>query len=118
MPCSSVGSSFPTTCQHTDRSILCSRGSAMPPSDRPITPDHTEAPLADLLSLAGRAAVVTGGGRGIGAATVRRLAEAGARVVAADLDTAAVNEVAASCPGTVLAAKVDVTDSASLAALA
>jgi len=90
----------------------------MPSNDRPTTPDHVEAPLTDLLSLTGRAAVVTGGGRGIGAATVRRLAEAGASVVAADMDTASVNEVAASTAGTVLAAQVDVTDSASLAAVA
>jgi NAD(P)-dependent dehydrogenase (short-subunit alcohol dehydrogenase family) len=45
----------------------------MPSPDRPTTPDHVDVPLAELLSLAGRAAVVTGGGRGIGAATVRRL---------------------------------------------
>jgi NAD(P)-dependent dehydrogenase (short-subunit alcohol dehydrogenase family) len=90
----------------------------MPSPDRPTTPDHVAAPLADLLSLAGRAAVVTGGGRGIGAATVRRLAEAGASVVAGDLDRASVDDVATSTPGTVVAATVDVTDSASLAALA
>ena len=41
----------------------------------------------------GRVAVVTGGARGIGLATARRLAEAGATVVVADLDESA--EVAA-----------------------
>ncbi len=39
-------------------------------------------------SLAGRAALVTGGARGIGAAIAASLAEAGARVLAADLDGA------------------------------
>jgi 3-oxoacyl-[acyl-carrier protein] reductase len=34
-----------------------------------------------ILSLAGKVAVVTGGSSGIGAASVRRLAAAGARVV-------------------------------------
>lgn len=41
-------------------------------------PDPT--PQADLLSLAGKCAVVTGGTRGLGEATVRRLAAAGAAV--------------------------------------
>jgi NAD(P)-dependent dehydrogenase (short-subunit alcohol dehydrogenase family) len=43
-------------------------------------------PLAELIDLAGRTAVVTGASRGIGAAITARLAEAGARVVGADLD--------------------------------
>lgn len=43
-------------------------------------------PIADLLSLQGRVAVVTGAGRGVGAAIAGRLAEAGATVVIADLD--------------------------------
>jgi NAD(P)-dependent dehydrogenase (short-subunit alcohol dehydrogenase family) len=53
------------------------------------------APLAELLSLSGRTAVVTGAGRGIGAAIARRLAEAGAVVVAADIDVAAATSAAA-----------------------
>jgi NAD(P)-dependent dehydrogenase (short-subunit alcohol dehydrogenase family) len=52
-----------------------------------VIPDMSDRSLADLASLAGRRAVVTGGARGIGAATARRLAEAGADVVVADLDT-------------------------------
>jgi len=47
---------------------------------------------------AGRVAVVTGAGHGIGAATVRRLADEGARVVLADLDVAAAAAVARSLP--------------------
>jgi NAD(P)-dependent dehydrogenase (short-subunit alcohol dehydrogenase family) len=45
--------------------------------------------LEDLIDLSGQRAVVTGGGRGIGAAISARLQEAGARVTIADLDPAA-----------------------------
>lgn len=41
--------------------------------------------LDRLISLEGKTAIVTGGGTGIGAAIARRLAEAGARVVIADI---------------------------------
>ena len=41
----------------------------------------SELPVTDLLNLSGKSAVVTGAGRGIGAAIARRLAEAGAAVV-------------------------------------
>lgn len=77
--------------------------------------------LADLFSLSGRVAVVTGGARGIGAATVRRLAEAGAAVFAADLDEAATGQLAGGVAdrsgGSVTPAFVDVADTSSLAAL-
>ena len=46
----------------------------------------------DLLSLHGKTAVVTGGAKGIGAATARALEQAGARVVVFDI--AAVNDLA------------------------
>lgn len=55
-------------------------------SDSIVTPDHTERSLADVQSLLDRVAVVTGGARGIGAAIARRLVEAGATVIIADID--------------------------------
>ncbi|HET7328067.1 MAG TPA: 3-oxoacyl-ACP reductase [Nocardioidaceae bacterium] len=58
--------------------------------------------------LDGRVAVVTGGGSGIGVATVRRLAAEGARVVVADLDTTAGPLAAKEVDG--LFVEVDVTD--------
>ena len=45
--------------------------------------------------LEGRVAFVTGAGRGIGAATALRLAEEGARVALADIDTEGCKQVAA-----------------------
>ena len=58
--------------------------------------------------LANRVVVITGGGSGIGRASARRLAEEGARVVIADVDTAAGKAAADEVGG--LFVPVDVTD--------
>jgi NAD(P)-dependent dehydrogenase (short-subunit alcohol dehydrogenase family) len=55
--------------------------------------------MAGLRGLAGRVAVVTGGGGGIGAATARRLSAEGVRVVVADIDEQRAREVAQSLAG-------------------
>jgi len=55
-----------------------------------------------------RVALVTGGGRGIGAATAQRFAEEGARVVVSDMDQAPAEAVAKEFGG--LAVACDVTD--------
>src|SRR5205807_642830 len=57
------------------------------------------------IDLSGKAAVVTGAGRGIGLAITRALGACGARVVAADLDPVAAAEGAAE--GAVVALEVD-----------
>lgn len=54
------------------------------------TTEHTRA--AELLDLTGGTALVTGGAMGIGEAIVRRLAEAGASVLACDHDEGALKE--------------------------
>jgi NAD(P)-dependent dehydrogenase (short-subunit alcohol dehydrogenase family) len=72
-------------------------------------------------NLAGRTAVITGGGRGIGAATARRLVGAGATVLVASRTAAEVEAVAGairSAGGQAFAHACDVTDEASVLALA
>lgn len=45
-----------------------------------------ETPLAELISLRGKAAIITGAGAGIGAATARRFAQAGAHLFLLDIN--------------------------------
>lgn len=79
-------------------------------------------PLLDLISLRGRAAVITGGGRGIGAAIARRLAEAGANLAIGDLNEAnavvLADDMRQRYQVQAIATGLDVTESASVAALA
>ena len=63
------------------------------------------------MDIAGHAAVVTGGASGLGAATARMLAEAGAKVALLDVNQKAAAEVAIDINGIAIAC--DVTDSAS-----
>lgn len=58
--------------------------------------------------LDGKSAIVTGGGRGLGAAIARRLAAAGTRVVIADIDGAAAAAVADAVGGVAVTADVSV----------
>ena len=63
------------------------------------------------MDIKGHSAVVTGGASGLGAATARMLAEAGARVALFDVNQKAAAEVAVDING--IAIHCDVTDSAS-----
>ena len=68
---------------------------------------------------AGRSAIVTGAGSGIGAALSRALVSAGANVVCADLDLEAADRTVASVtgPGSARAVRLDVTSAPDVAAL-
>jgi NAD(P)-dependent dehydrogenase (short-subunit alcohol dehydrogenase family) len=71
--------------------------------------------------LAGKVAIVTGGGSGIGEASCRRFAAEGAAVVVADRDADGARRVAAAIDdagGRALAVEVDVTSEAGVAAMA
>jgi meso-butanediol dehydrogenase/(S,S)-butanediol dehydrogenase/diacetyl reductase len=66
-----------------------------------------------MASLDGRIALITGAARGIGAATARRLAAAGAKLVLADLDGPGVEKLAAELEG--VGVQADVTRAADVA---
>ena len=68
-----------------------------------------------MFDLKGKVALITGGASGIGAATARRLAGAGANVIVADLNEVAAKALAAELPNA-KAVAMDVTSSASIAA--
>ena len=68
------------------------------------------------MRLAGKTAIVTGGGSGFGAGIARAFAAEGARVMVADLDEAAARAVAAEIGG--LAQAVDVSRDAAVRAMA
>ncbi|NHC21888.1 SDR family oxidoreductase [Nocardioides sp. IC4_145] len=72
-----------------------------------IQPDARPDPPGDL---AGRVVVVTGGAQGMGLATARRCAAAGAHVVVVDLDGSRAAHVADSLPVPALGLAVDVQD--------
>lgn len=71
-----------------------------------------------MIDLTGRTAVVTAGGAGIGQATVWVLSECGASVVAADIDSAGLEETLreARCPDRIRTVVVDATSEAGAAA--
>lgn len=73
------------------------------------------------MQVAGKIAVVTGGGGGIGGALAARLVRDGAKVVVADLDGDAAARVVAAidadCPGAAVAVGADVADAAEIEAL-
>ncbi|MGD9735032.1 MAG: SDR family NAD(P)-dependent oxidoreductase [Solirubrobacterales bacterium] len=91
-------------------------------TDRKILPDVTASSPEELISLAGRAAVVIGGAQGIGFAVARRYAQAGARVLVADLRgeaaAAAAAKLGEEVGGTVESGQVDIASSDSVEALA
>ncbi len=85
-------------------------------------PDVSSRPIAQLISLEERTAVVTGGARGIGLAIAKRFAEAGANVLIGDLNKTGADEAAETIAREfghqTIGVELDVTDGASIAAAA
>lgn len=85
-------------------------------------PDVSSCSIGELISLAGRSAVVTGAAWGLGKATAGRLAEAGAAVLIADIDeeaaAATARELAERHSVDVSSTRLDAGDSASIVAVA
>ena len=69
------------------------------------------------MSFAGKHAIVTGAGSGIGAALCRALVNAGATVVCTDIDGDAAERTAAALGRNARSARVDVTDAAAVQAV-
>ena len=81
--------------------------------------DMSDRTIDELISLGGRNAVITGGGRGIGYAIARRLSEAGAHVIVADIDRERASEAVRNlATDRAIAAHVDVSDQRSVVSLA
>jgi NAD(P)-dependent dehydrogenase (short-subunit alcohol dehydrogenase family) len=82
--------------------------------------DVTSKSIAQLVSLEGRRAVVTGGAQGLGYGIARRLAEAGASVLIGDIKGELAQAAAADLGRTfgrpAVSAQMDVSDAASVAA--
>jgi 2-deoxy-D-gluconate 3-dehydrogenase len=81
-----------------------------------ISEPSTDTALAELIDLSGRTAIVTGGAMGIGLGIVRRLHEAGANLVIADVDRhdaeLLADELSRARPGSAVAVHADVSDEA------
>ena len=96
--------------KRTGRLIRPSAVYVGPPSRPAAEVDGWQEEWAEVSHFAGKSAIVTGGGSGIGASLSRALAAAGAQVVCADLDVAAATSVAD--PIGARAVALDVTDAA------
>jgi NAD(P)-dependent dehydrogenase (short-subunit alcohol dehydrogenase family) len=84
--------------------------------------DVSSRSIPEIVSLAGRSAVITGAAWGLGRATARRLAEAGASVLIGDIDeekaVATANEISDAFGARVMSVHMDVTDSDAIIAAA
>jgi len=98
--------------------MYLSRGHEIFQSMNTTPPASEDTSLSDLIDLTGRTAIVTGGAMGIGLGIARRLHEAGASILVADLDPAAGENAAEALralrANSALAVRSDVSDPGSV----
>src|ERR1700685_4230413 len=92
MDCAKIGAQFPDEQEHHERAAT----DQQPFKFHPFTIKAKAMVVNERFDFSGRSVVITGGGKGIGKVYAEEFAKVGARVVTADIDAVAAENVAAA----------------------